>query len=50
MRPAVFIRPFHLIVATLLKKTADGNMHQVLLFFLGKFPADIPQFLDPDQE
>ena len=50
MRPAVFICPVHLVVAALPEKTANGNMHQILLFFFGKSPADKPQLLDPDQE
>ena len=50
MRPAIFIFSFQLVVTALRKQAANGNMHEVLLLFLGELIPELSKFLYAYQE
>jgi hypothetical protein len=50
VRPAFFVDALELVIARLAEQLADGNMHQVLLFFFTVYFFTFAQLLYADQK
>src|SRR6185312_2240713 len=50
MRTSFFIHSLELIISALGEQTANGNMHQILFLFFGKFLPHFAQFLYANQK